>query len=189
MVERPIQQLEWEPLQELDGDTFFDTIDVKEEDAATFPSELILDLREETPVEQRQNIYQKILGMNTPDKFRLAILGNRETRNLLIHDPLKIISLAVLRNPKINEDEAVQYAQRKDLSEDVVLGIAKHPKWKKDYRIKCAVVSNPKTPFSVGLNLLPHLHEKDLKSLTRDKDVPSALRRKAQELLLQRNVK
>ena len=42
--------------------------------------------------------------MSVPEKIRLAMLGNQEARNLLIHDPNKVIPLAVLRNPKITED-------------------------------------------------------------------------------------
>ena len=124
--------------------------------------------------------------MSSREKFRLAILGNREARNLLIHNPDKLISMAVLRNPKLNENEVLQYAGRRNLSEDIILAIAKDPKWTKNYLIKFALVSNPKTPLSVALNFLPHFHEKDLKSLSRDKDVSSVLSRAAHQTFLKR---
>jgi hypothetical protein len=183
MVDELIQKEEWKPLQEREEEIFFDTLELKEEDAATFAPELIQDSQENCTEEERQNIYQKILGMSTPEKFRLAMFANREARNLLIHDPKKVVSLAVLRNRRINENEVLQYAQRKDLAEDVILTIAKDQKWLKNYPVKFAVVSNPKTPLSTAVNLLPHLHERDLKSLLRAKDVSSVLRRKAQETL------
>jgi len=100
-----------------------------------------------------------------------------------------MISLAVLKNPKLTENEVLSFAQQKNLSEDVILAIAKHHKWIKIYQIKLAVVSNPKTPLSVGLNFLSHLHEKDLKSLSRDKNISSALSRAAYQTLLKRNNK
>ncbi len=53
--------------------------------------------------------------------------------------------------------------------------------------MKLALVTNPKTPLSLSINLLPHLQERDLKSLSRDKDVAPALKLKAQEFLRQRN--
>ncbi len=183
MVDDLIQEEKWEPLQEREDEPFSDTTDVKEEDAATFPLEMIEDLQESYTEEQRRNLYQKIVEMNASEKFRLAILANREVRSLLIHDPEKMISLAVLKNRKVNESEVLQYAQRKYLSEDVILAIAKDQKWKKNYQIKSAIVSNPKTPLSVAIHLLPHLHERDLKSLSREKEVSSVLRRKAQETL------
>lgn len=181
-----IPEGEWEPLKERQEGTPFDAIDVKEEDLAKFSPEMIQDSQENYTDEQRSNLYQKIQELNASEKFRLAIFANREVRNLLIHDPKKMVSLAVLKNGRVNESEALHYAQRKDLSEDVILAIAKDQKWKKSYPIKFAVISNPKTPLSVAMSLLAHLQERDLKSLSHDKDVSSVLRRKAHEILQKR---
>lgn len=169
-----------------EDETFLDKIVVNNEDAAKFPSELIIDFQENYTDEQRQNLYQKILRMSTPEKVRLAILGNREARNLLIRDPVKMISMAVLRNPKVNENEILKYAQQKNISQDVILAIAKNQKWMKSYQIKLAVVSNPKTPLSLAINFLAHLHEKDLKLLSRDKNVSPILGRAAYQAQLKR---
>jgi hypothetical protein len=188
MTDETIQEDGWEPLHE-GGETFVNGIQVREEDAAKYPSEMIQDSEENCTEEERRSLYQKILAMSTPDKFRLAIHANREVRNLLIHDPKRMISLAVLKNRRINDKEILQYAQRKDLSDDVISAIGKDPKWKKSYPMKLALVTNPKTPLPLSINLLPHLQERDLKSLSRDKDVAPALRRKAQELVHQRNKK
>lgn len=188
MTDESIQEDGWEPLHE-GGETIVNGIEVREEDAAKFPSEMVQDSEENCTEEHRQNLYQKILAMSTADKFRLAIFANREVRNLLIHDPKRMISLAVLKNQRVNEKEILAYAQRKDLSEDVVTAIAKDPKWKKSYPMKLALVTNPKTPLSLSINLLPHLQDRDLKSLSRDKDVAPALKQKAQEFLRQRNIK
>jgi hypothetical protein len=181
-----IPEGEWGPLKERQEETPFEAIDVKEEDLAKFSPEMIQDSQENYTDEQRSNLYQKIQELNASEKFRLAIFANREVRNLLIHDPKKMVSLAVLRNGRVDESEALHYAQRKDLSEDVILAIAKEQKWKKSYPIKFAVISNPKTPLSVAMSLLSHLHERDLKSLSHDKDVSSIVRRKAQEILHKR---
>jgi hypothetical protein len=174
MTNEPIQEKKWEGLdQQLEDETFLDKIVVKEEDVAEFPPELVHDFQENYTDAQREMLYQKILKMNYPDKLRLAIFGNREARNLLIRNPVKMISLAVLRNPKITENEVLKCAQQKNLSEDVILAIAKHQKWIKVYQVKLAIVSNPKTPLSVAVNFLTHLHEKDLKALSRDKNISS----------------
>ena len=188
MTDETIQEDGWEPLHE-GGETFVNGIQVRAEDAAKFSSEMIQDSEENCTEETHRSLYQKILAMSTPDKFRLAIFANREVRNLLIHNPKRMISLAVLKNRRINDKEILQYAQRKDLSDDVISAIGKDPKWKKSYPMKLALVTNPKTPLPLSINLLPHLQERDLKSLSRDKDVAPALRRKAQELVHQRNKK
>ncbi len=177
---------EWKPLRKRQDGAFFETIHGTEEDLTKFSSELINDSQEIYTDVQRANLFQKIQEMSASEKLRLAIFANREVRNLLIHDPKKMVSLAVLRNGKVNENEALQYAQRKDLSEDIILAIAKEQKWKKNYPIKLAVVSNPKTPLSISLSLLAHLQDRDLKLLSRANDVSSALKRKAQEILLKK---
>jgi epoxyqueuosine reductase QueG len=97
-----------------------------------------------------------------------------------------MISLAVLKNPKLTENEVLNYAQQRNLVEDVPLAIAKDTRWMRNYQIKLAIVSNPKTPLSVAINFLPHLRDNDLKILSRDKNVSSILSRAAHNTLLKR---
>ena len=189
MTDELLQADGWQLLLEGGEEASLNRIEVREGDAAKFSSEMIQDSQDNSTEEERQSLYQKILEMSTADKFRLAIFANREVRTLLIHDLKRMISLAVLKNQRVNEKEILAYAQRKDLPEDVVSAIAKDPKWKKSYPMKLALVTNPKTPLSLSLNLLPTLQERDLKSLSRDKDVAPALRQKAQEVVRQRNIK
>ena len=159
---------------------------IQEQDAAQFPPELIVEPEQENSEEQRQNLYQKILKMTVPEKIRLAMLGNREARNFLIHDRNKIISMAVLRSPKISNSEILNFAQQKNTPDDVVLTISKNRIWMRNYLIKVAIVSNPKTPLSVAIKFLDHLHDKDLQTLYRSKNVPSVLAQAAGRVLLKR---
>jgi len=187
MGEDLIPKDEWQPLQQGREEDFPDPLEVKEEEVLKFYSEMIDESREDYTEEQRQNLHQKISAMSTPEKFRLAIFANREVRSMLIHDPKKVIALAVLKNRKISESEVLHYAQRKDLSEDVISVIAKDHRWHRHYPIRFAVVTNPKTPLPAALFLLPQLNERDLKTLSRDKNVAAVLRRKANELHAPRN--
>jgi hypothetical protein len=189
MGEDLVQKDEWQPLQEGRDEDFPDPSEVKEEEVQRYASEMIEEPPENYAEEQRQNLHQKISTMNTPEKLRLAIFANREVRGMLIHDPKKIIALAVLKNRKITESEIARFAQRKDLSEDVISAIAKDQKWHRHYPIKFAVATNPKTPIPEALKLLPQLHERDLKTVSRDKDLAAVLRRKAHELCAPKNGK
>ena len=188
-VDESSQEEGWGPLRQRKKETFSAEADRKEEDVTKLPPELIYDFQEDYSDEQRQDLYHKILDMGIPERQRLAILANREARNLLIRDPNKMISLNVLKNAKINESEVLQYAQRRDLAQDIILAIAQDQKWKKNYPIKFALASNPKTPLSVSIAFMPHLHERELKLLSRDKNVSSVLRRRAEEILHKRNGK
>lgn len=170
-------------------ETFSAAADGEAEDASKLAPELICDFQKDYSDEQRQNLYREILDMNIPERQRLAILGNREARNLLIRDPNRLIALNVLKNAKVNESEILQYAQRRDLAQDIILAIAQDQKWRKNYPIKFALVCNPKTPLSVSISFVSHLYERDLKLLARDKNVSSVLRSRAEEILHKRNEK
>lgn len=169
-----------------EDDIHLEKISFQEEDSVPFPLDLIQDSVPSDSEEQRQSLYQKILKMSTPQKIRLAILGNRETRNFLIHNPNKTVSLAVLKSPQLTENEVARYAQQKNLGEEIILSIAKNKKWIKNYPIRLAIISNPKTPLSVAINLLNYLHDNDLKTLSQDKGVSAVLSRTAYQVHLKR---
>jgi len=188
-IDETVAEERWEPLPVRSDDPIPDPVEVREEDANSVSLELINDFQEDYSDEQRQNLCRKILDMGIPERQRLAILANREARTLLIRDPNKLIALNVLKNAKVNESEVLQYAQRRDLAQDIILAIAQDQKWRKNYPIIFALVSNPKTPLSVSITFVSHLHERDLNLLSRDKNVSSVLRRKAEEILHKRNEK
>ncbi len=164
----------------------FDDRSAEEKGVAPFPQEAVDDLPGTVSEEKWQNIYGKLNGLNTQQKIRLAQLANLPVRMLLIQNPIKLISLAVLKNPKLTESEVFRYSQQKNLVDDVLVAIAKDPKWIRNYPIKLALVSNPKTPLSISVNFLSHLHDNDLRDLSRDKNLSSVLRRAAQQVLLKR---
>ncbi|HSR14092.1 MAG TPA: hypothetical protein VLS90_21775, partial [Thermodesulfobacteriota bacterium] len=157
--------------------------DAKAEEEAKFPVELISEVEEHFSDVQRKNLYNKILEMPVPERQRLALLANRETRNFLIRDPNKMVSLNVLRNSKVNEIEVLQYAQRRDLAQEVILAISQDHRWRKSYSIVLALVCNPKTPLSLAAGFVPNLHDRDLKALCRDTNVSSLLRKRAQDVV------
>ncbi len=137
--------------------------------------------------EQRQGIYRKILTMTVPQKIRLAVLGNREARGILIHDANRVVSLAVLGSPKITGNEILNFSKQKNISEDAILTISRNKYWMKNYHIRLAIVGNPKTPLSEALKYLPYLHKKDLQDLAKNRNVSSFLRAGANQILLKRN--
>jgi hypothetical protein len=163
-----------------------DQTEVREEDAAQFPQELIVESSEEIPAERRENITQMIMRMSVPEKIRLAMLGNREARKMLIHERNKVVATAVLRSPKLTTSEIQHFAQERGTPEDVILTICKRRTWLKNYQIKLALVTNPKTPLPKAIQFLAHLHDKDLQSLTRNKNVSAAISQNAWQMLRKR---
>ncbi len=177
--------MEWkEEIEEIER--LLDIPQSKKEEAADFSPDLIYDWQEQLTEEQRQNLYQKIIKMSIPQKIRLAMVGNREARNILILDHNKAVVMAVLRSPKLTESDVLNYAQQRNLTEDVYKYIAQNKNWIKNYAVKLALVNNPKTPLAVALRFLDHLQERDLKNLSRSKNVSNVLAKAAGQLLLKR---
>ncbi|MDH4264575.1 MAG: hypothetical protein OEW45_02955 [Deltaproteobacteria bacterium] len=165
-----------------------DKIVVKEEEAAQFSPDLIYDFQENLNEEQRQNLYQKILKMSVPEKIRLAMLGNREARNILILDRNKVIPMAVMRSPRLTDNDILTLAQHRNLPNEVYKYIALNKKWIKNYPVKLALVNNPKTPLPIAIRLLEHIHDNDLKAVRRNKNISSVLNRAAFQIQAKRGV-
>ena len=132
---------------------------------------------EEAPAdEDPQSALQRIANMNVAKRIALAMKGNREERAILIRDPNRIVTAAVLSSPKMNDTEVAAIAKMQNVSEDVLRTIAHNRAWLKNYSVVLAVVKNPKTPVALSMNLMARLSEKDLKLLSTDRNVPDALR-------------
>lgn len=126
--------------------------------------------------EEEASAFQRIAAMNVAQRMTLAMKGTREERALLIRDPNKIVSAAVLSSPKLTESEVERIAKMANVSEDTLRIIAQTRKWMKNYQVLSALTRNPKTPIGLSMNLLSRLNEKDLKMISTDRNVPDVLR-------------
>ena len=140
----------------------------------------------EIPDEQddERSALQRLQAMNVPQRLARATKGTREERAILIRDPNKMIATAVLSSPKLSESEVEAIAKMANVSEDVLRVIANTRGWMKNYAIASALVRNPKTPLAVSMNLLGRLNEKDLRTLSTNRNVPDVLRTTARKKLV-----
>jgi hypothetical protein len=142
------------------------------------------EVEEAPPDEEPQSALQRIANLNVAKRIALAMKGNREERAILIRDPNRIVTAAVLSSPKMSETEAAAIAKMQNVSEDVLRTIANNRAWLKNYTVILAVVKNPKTPVALSMNLMARLSEKDLKLLSTDRNVPDALRMQARRKMV-----
>ena len=130
---------------------------------------------EETEVD-RESIVQKINQMSFTERLKAAMKGTKEMRAILIRDPNKMISAAVLSSPKVTNQEAAAFARMASVSEDILRAIGHNRAWMKSYNVVVGLVRNPKTPVAMSLNLLTRLQDRDVQSLSVDRNVPEPLR-------------
>ena len=165
-----------------------DAADLAEGEYSLLPQEFLTETEAVSPQASETNEYllQKLQKMTLPQKLKLALFGNLAVRNILIHDRNRSVALGVLRNPKLQESEVLSFAQSKNISDDVLQAIARDRNWIKNYAIKLALVSNPKTPLPTSIRFLDHLHDRDLHNLARSRSVSSVLSRTAGRVLAKR---
>lgn len=109
------------------------------------------------------------------EKIRMALLGNAFERMVLIRDSNKAVCLSAIKSPRVKENEVVAHTANRSLPYEVVRYIATRRDWTKLYAIKLNLVLNPKTPMSQAMGFLGHLHQHDVRKVSRSKNIPSAL--------------
>ena len=124
-----------------------------------------------------RSAYKKILTLSTGQKAILAMKGGREERLILVRDSNKLVSLSVLKNPRISETEVESIAAMRNVSDEVLRNVGINREWSKSYAVMVNLVRNPRTPPSVSTNFVGRLNSKDLKTLTGDRNVPEIIRK------------
>ncbi|MCI5073008.1 hypothetical protein MRY82_08750 [bacterium] len=157
------------------------------------PNELIqesgqshIKISDQDEEEENSNVYQLIQKMNIAQKIKLALKGNKEARSILIKDSNKIVSSAVVKSPKITENEVIAIASLKSVHDEVIRIISTKPQWVKLYALKLALCTNPKTPFKTALSFLKSLNVNDLQKISKNKNVPPQVSKVAKQLFTAR---
>jgi len=132
-------------------------------------------------VEKNQKIIE---NENITYKIIRALKGNKFERMELIKSSHKLVRQAVLLNQKITEDEIILATSLKTTETDILAKIAEKMEWLKNYKVRYNLVTNPKTPPWIALKLLPSLLKKDIKNISKNREVPYAVRLEALKISL-----
>jgi hypothetical protein len=154
------------------------------DDASAFAPELIEELAEEELDEEKQgNLFALVQKMNVMQKIKLARMGNKEARGLLIRDRNKIVASAAIRSPKLSAQEVEGFAKARNVSDEVLRIISNNRDWTRSYGVKLALATNPKCPVPTAMKFANYLQERDLRGLMKSKDVPTPIATHARRLL------
>lgn len=135
---------------------------------------------------ERVSMLNRIMKMGVKDRVKLGMKGDREARNILIRDPNKLVSSAVINNPRITEQEVENVAAMRSISEDILRQIATNRHWTRSYNIQHNLVRNPRTPIASAMTIMSRLQLRDLTALSKNRNVSDAVRRHATRLLATR---
>jgi hypothetical protein len=144
---------------------------------------------EEKVKEKVLPLYQQLAEMTTSQKIRRALLGTGTERMLLVRDTNRLVCMAAIKSPAIQESEVVLISASRSVSDDVLRAIASDREWTRTHQIKVNLVMNPRTPFTFAARLIQHLREHELKLLSKSKNVTGAVSQAARQQLQRKGQK
>lgn len=137
------------------------------------------------PLEEgkRLTLVQRMMKMSVSQKIKLATLGNKEARVLLLRDSNKLVAMAAVQSPRMTDGEVLAIANSRTAHEDVLRCVYNSREWTKGYQIKMALVKNPKVPLPTAMRFLPLLRDADIRELARNKNVPGGVQNQARVMV------
>src|SRR5262249_22677308 len=134
-------------------------------------------------LEQGGSLYALIQTLSVFQKINLGPIANKEARSLLVRDRNKIVAVAAVSSPKITEQELLTIAQSRAVGDEVIRVICRNKEALRNYQMKVALATNPKTPQATAMKFINYLQDKDLQKLMKSKDVPTVISTHARRLL------
>ena len=164
-----LAHLAQEFIQESDGEDGAEAVDFDDEEAVA-----------------SGNLFAVVQNMSVMQKIKLARMGNKEARNLLVRDRNKIVSLSAISNPKITVQEVATIAKSRNVSDEVLRMISRNREWTRDHQVKLGLATNPKCPPSQAMKFVNFLQDRELRAMMRSKDIPTAISTHARRVLMKR---
>lgn len=142
---------------------------------------------EEEPLNQSK--YQLSLEMPVAEKIKTALTGDKEWRTIFLRDANKLVSGAVLKNPRITEGEVLAVARNRSANDELIRLILLNNEWLKNSEIRKALVVHPRTPLPKALRFMSVFTDKDLKNLAKSRNVSQVIVNNARRMLMAKDKK
>jgi hypothetical protein len=130
---------------------------------------------EEVKDEDEKTTLQRIAAMSVAQRVVTAMKGTREERAILIRDPNKLVTGAVLSSPKLTEREVENIARMTTVSEEALRTIGRTRAWMKNYGV---VAGLAKKSEDAGRTVDEPARAVDRQGPEGDRDGPQRARRR-----------
>jgi hypothetical protein len=140
------------------------------------------DVFEEDPLgaeavkQQWKPLSMEIADMTKAEKLRMAMIGSKAARAILVRDHNRQVAYAAISSPQTTMAEAAEIARSKEVSEEILRYIGNRKEWIKSSEVKHNLVFNPKVPVGISLKFLGHMRVDELRHLTRSRNVSAQVR-------------
>jgi hypothetical protein len=136
--------------------------------------------------QKKLNMTQRILRMSVAEKIKLATLGNKEARTILMRDANRLVSMAAATSPRVTDGEILSLSNSRTVNSDVLRYIYSNRDFTKIYAVKSSLVKNPKVPLPTALKMMFTLQERDIRELSRDRNVPQTIQAQAKAWIMKK---
>jgi hypothetical protein len=182
-VQAPREDEEWDAGEISDENAEAALRAVLGDELGSFARSLVEETEGEASEGDSANLYALIQKMTVFQKIKLARLGNKEARSLLVKDRNKVVAISAISSPKITTIEVIAIAQSRNVQDEVLRMVATNRLWTRSYRVKLALATNPRCPQVMAMKFVNFLQDNDLKSIMKSKDVPTAVSTHARRIL------
>jgi hypothetical protein len=124
----------------------------------------------------------QIRSLPVPVRMKLARGAPRSLRAILVKDKSSMVALAVINGNALTESEIELIASNRSVAEEVLTSIAHNRQWNRKYNIAHALIRNPRTNVGMAVRMVSRLSIRDLRNLSRDRNVSEAVRNTAARL-------
>jgi hypothetical protein len=131
-------------------------------------------------------VFRRIANMNVKERVSLAQKGTKEERRILIADANKMVSMAVMRCEALTPAEVESFCGMRHLAGEIYHEIASSREWVKRPKIQLALVNNPAVPLAITLPLIKYLSMRQLRNVSRDRNLPEGVRSSARKILFEK---
>jgi hypothetical protein len=126
--------------------------------------------------QQFKPLSMEIAEMSKSEKLRMAMIGSKAARAILVRDHNRQVAYAAISSPQMTGVEAADIARSKEVSEEILRYIGNKKDWIKNAEVKHNLVFNPKSPVGISLRFIGHMRIDELRHLTRSRNVPAQIR-------------
>ncbi len=124
----------------------------------------------------------QVRSLPIPVRLKLARGAPRTLRTILVKDKNPMVAVSVITGNAIGDAEVEQIASSRSVVEEVLEAIARNRQFSRKYSVVHCLVKNPRTSVGLARRLVPRLSPRDLKSLSKDRNVSEAVRSTAARL-------
>jgi hypothetical protein len=135
-----------------------------------------------------RNLFEKIRSLTVSERVTLALKADLMERKILMQENNSKINDFLLRNIRITEQEVAAIARNPVSPLQTILTIFNHKNWMNCEGIRAGIITNPKLPPHLALDLIPRLSAGDLIKMSHAKFLREDLHRAVRRELKKRGI-